>query len=111
MAIIRKIIKNLTPHEVRVLNDNNEVVVAMISEGIARVSSESKVVDTLNGVPITETVFGEVTGLPPETEGTYYVVSRMVASAASERHDLLVPGLQVRDEQGRVVGCKSLDRP
>lgn len=107
MAIIR----NFTPHVVRVLDDNNEVVVALESEGIARVSSETKVVDTLNGVPITETVFGEVTGLPPEAEGTYYVVSRMVASAASERHDLLVPGLQVRDEQGRVVGCKSLDRP
>lgn len=104
-------IKNLTPHDVRILDDNNEVVVAMVSEGIARVSSESKVVDTLNGVPITETVFGEVTGLPPEAEDTYYVVSRMVASAASERRDLLVPGLQVRDEQGRVVGCKSLDRP
>lgn len=104
-------VKNLTPHNVRVLNDNNEVVVILNSEGIARVSSETKVVDTLNGVPITKTVFGEVTGLPPETEGTYYVVSRMVASAASERHDLLVPGLQVRDEQGRVVGCKSLDRP
>lgn len=104
-------IKNLTPHDVRVLNNNNEVVVTLNSEGIARVSSETKVVDTLNGVPITETVFGEVTGLPPETEGTYYIVSRMVASAASERHDLLVPGLQVRDEQGRVVGCKSLDRP
>lgn len=104
-------IKNLTPHDVRVLNNNNEVVVTLVSEGIARVSSETKVVDTLNGVPITETVFGEVTGLPPEAEDTYYVVSRMVASAASERRDLLVPGLQVRDEQGRVVGCKSLDRP
>lgn len=104
-------IKNLTPHDVRVLNNNNEVVVTLVSEGIARVSSETQVVDTLNGVPITETVFGEVTGLPPEAEGTYYIVSRMVASAASERHDLLVPGLQVRDEQGRVVGCKSLDRP
>ena len=104
-------IKNLTPHDVRVLNDNNEVVVVLESEGIARVASDSKVVDTLNGVPITETVFGEVTGLPPETEGTYYIVSRMVASAASDRRDLLVPGLQVRDEQGRVVGCKSLDRP
>ena len=104
-------IKNLTPHDVRVLNDNTEVVVTLNSEGIARVSSETQVVDTLNGVPITETVFGEVTGLPPETEGTYYIVSRMVASAASDRRDLLVPGLQVRDEQGRVVGCKSLDRP
>lgn len=104
-------IKNMTPHNICVVDDNNEVVVALDSEGIARVSSESKVVDTLNGVPITKTVFGEVTGLPPETEGTYYIVSRMVASAASERRDLLVPGLQVRDEQGRVVGCKSLDRP
>ena len=93
------------------MDNNNGVVVALVSEGIARVASETQVVDTLNGVPITETVFGEVTGLPLETEGTYYVVSRMVASAAPERHDLLVPGLQVRDEQGRVVGCKSLDRP
>ena len=76
-------IKNLTPHDVRVLNNNNEVVVTLVSEGIARVSSETQVVDTLNGVPITETVFGEVTGLPPEAEGTYYIVSRRLARDAT----------------------------
>lgn len=101
---------NMTPHAVRVLDDNNTVIATLVSEGIARVSSETRTVATLNGIPVTETIFGEVTGLPPETEGVYLIVSRMVASAAKGRSDLLVPGLQVRNESGQVIGCKSLDR-
>lgn len=103
-------IHNFTPHEIRVVAEDNTVLCTLISEGIARVSSETVQVDTLNGIPVTETRFGEVVGLPAEEAGTYYVVSRMVASAATGRQDLLVPSRQVRDEKGNVAGCMSLDR-
>lgn len=102
---------NLTPHTVNVMSEDGSAILTLESEGVARVSSETRIVDTINGVPVTETLFGEVTGLPTEEAGTFCIVSRMVASAAVGRGDLLVPGLQVRDNEGRVVGCKSLDRP
>lgn len=39
---------------------------------------------------------------------TYYIVSQIVKSALPTRKDLLVPAEVVRDENGNIVGCKSL---
>lgn len=101
---------NLTPHDIKVVNDEGNLIVNITHEETpARVSSETVQVGDLGGIPVTKTVFGTVTGLPPMEEGTRYIVSRMVASAATGRDDLLVPGLQVRNADGQVVGCKSLD--
>jgi len=40
----------------------------------------------------------------------YYIVSQLVKSALPDRDDLLVPAEVVRDETGRIVGCRSLGR-
>lgn len=52
--------------------------------------------------------------LPDPAPDVYYVVSLVVAQAAAACHrttaDLLTPGEQVRDDKGRIVGCKSLAR-
>lgn len=101
-------ILNLTPHCINVVDSEGEALMSFPSEGIARLSTTTEVVGSVNGIPLTKTVFGEVEGLPEEKEGTFIIVSAMVKSALPERHDLLVPGLQVRDDQGRVIGCKSL---
>jgi len=58
-------------------------------------------------IPLTETVFGEVEGLPEYKKGTYYIVSSLVAQACPDRSDLLIVNETVRDEQGRICGCKS----
>lgn len=100
---------NKTLHCINFIDDNGEVERTIEPDGIpARVMSTSVVVAEINGIKIEETQFGEIEGLPEE-EGVYYIVSRIVATAAS-RKDLLVPGQQVRDEDGRVVGCRSLSR-
>ncbi len=56
---------------------------------------------------------GHVPGAPREP-AVYYVVSTIAADAARRAgrttEDLLVPGQQVRDETGRIVGCRSLAR-
>ena len=39
---------------------------------------------------------------------TYYIVSQLVKNALFSRKDLLVPAEVVRDEQGVILGCKSL---
>jgi len=61
-------------------------------------------------IPIYDNEYGEVQGLPPVKQGVYYIVSRMVAEAAWDRHDLLVPNDTVRDANGRIIGCRSLYR-
>ena len=84
---------------------------------VARVSAQTTTVGyfRINGVtvPRTHTVYGQVEGLPDPTPGVIYIVSGMIVSALASqgihRDDLLVPGMQVRDEAGRVIGCRSLD--
>ena len=47
---------------------------------------------------------------PPHIEGTWYIVSLPCALVAP-RADFLVPYDEVRDDAGRIVGCRLLARP
>nr|DAV47590.1 MAG TPA: hypothetical protein [Caudoviricetes sp.] len=108
---------NLTPHTITLVDQNNQPVLTVDSSAVARVSAQTTTVGTysVNGIeiPRTHTVYGEVEGLPAPTPGTVYIVSGMIVSALASqgirRDDVVVPGMQVRDDQGRVIGCRSLD--
>ena len=56
---------------------------------------------------------GHVPG-SPRVPAVYYVVSTIAAEAARRAgrttEDLLVPGQQLRDDAGRIIGCRSLAR-
>ena len=101
-----KEVVNLTPHAINVVGGPTFEP----SGQIARISStnESAGEVVINGetIPLITQQFGEIVGLPQEKEGTMFIVSGLIFSN-SDRKDLLVPGEQVRDEQGRVIGCKS----
>ena len=43
--------------------------------------------------------------LPDEIPGTFYIVSSMVKNA-TERRDFIVPINVIRDDSGRITGCK-----
>lgn len=102
-------IVNLTPHDIVFVGDDGNVILTVTPSGLARVQATVVATGiTIGGIPITETKFGEVEGLPEPKEGTAYVVSRMVAEAAKGREDLFIPNESVRDESGRIVGCRSL---
>lgn len=108
---------NLTPHPIVLLDQDNQEVLTIPTTDITRVSSQTVTVGyfRINGVlvPRSHTQYGEVEGLPDPTPGVIYIVSGMVVSALAQqgihRDDLLVPGMQIRDDQGRVIGCRSLD--
>lgn len=108
---------NLTPHPIGFVDETNQPLLTVESTTVARVSARTTTVGyfIINGVqiPRTHTVYGEVEGLPDPTPGVIYIVSGMIVSALAaqgiHRDDLLVPGQQVHDEQGRVIGCRSLD--
>lgn len=62
------------------------------------------------GASIQRKTFGAVTGLPdydPTKPWLMYIVSQMVADACPDRDDLLVTSDVVRDDAGRVVGCRA----
>lgn len=104
---------NLTPHSVNVIRDDNSVAITIEASGnIARCSQTINIVDSIDlnnvAIPISSSSYGEVVDLPAPQDDTYYIVSRLVMSACPNRQDLLVPNDLVRDEAGRVIGCRSL---
>jgi hypothetical protein len=112
-------LRNLTPHEVRIVRASSLheswLVVPTDASGPARVSVESTdasivSVDEHAGIPIAVPAYGEVTGLPKPEQGTLLIVSKMVSDACPERTDLVWPGDPVRDDAGRVIGCRCLHR-
>ena len=104
---------NLTPHSINVIGDDNSVAITIEASGnVARCSQTIDIVDTINvnniAIPVSSSSYGEVVDLPAPQDDTYYIVSRLVMSACPNRQDLLVPNDLVRDEAGRVIGCRSL---
>ena len=104
------VLVNMTPHPLNIVQLDGTTLTVAPSGWVPRCSSSEEVDGTIGGlIQITRQTLGEVTGLPEEIPGAFYIVSRLVASAAN-RSDLLVPGSLIIDDQGRVVGCKGLSR-
>ena len=106
---------NLTPHSINIIDGKT----FQPSGIIARVASETKLVSVIDGIRITETVYGKpgvecgndwTKPLPDPQDDVAYIVSLMLASACPDRADFYVPNESVRDSSGKVVGCKSLSR-
>jgi len=100
---------NLTPHRLNFfILDHPEYSIE--SSGSARAAVERHRDGDVNGIPVNQSKFGEISGLPaPETD-TVFVVSRIVAEACPTRNDLLIVDETVRDEKGRIIGARALAR-
>jgi hypothetical protein len=101
---------NLTPHDVNIITDGG---VTTYTKGGTPPRLEQDNIPTgevICGTPITKAVFGKTTNLPPFEKDTFLIVSRMVQEGNLSRTDLLSPNELVRDEKGRIIGCKSLSR-
>jgi hypothetical protein len=70
---------------------------------------------SLTSIAVEYVNYGSVYGLPApdgnDPPRTFYVVALVVALAARNRSDLLVPYRDVRTMAGTVVGCRQLARP
>ena len=99
---------NMTPHSINVMNQNGEsILIIQPSGNLIRLAQKTETVGEINGIPLTKNTFGEPEGLPEYEEGTYYIVSALLKTALPERKDLIVPSEPVRDEAGRIIGCRS----
>lgn len=101
---------NLTPHDINIVNDDGELIFSIPPCGeVARVTTSTMVVGYLDfDIPLTRTVFGEIEGLREKVDGVYQIVSSLVKQRCLDRDDVVVPNESVRDEHGRIIGCKSL---
>lgn len=106
-----EMIINLTPHAVNLLKDDGAVQ-TFESAGVARASQQMIEAGEIEGVRIVRTTFGAPVNLPDPQEGTFYIVSAITVSSARANgrtvSDLLYTADAVRDEQGRIVGCRAL---
>ena len=102
---------NLTPHDVNLLDKDNKLLKTYKSQGLVRLKTTTErvgVIETSDGliIPINETIFGDVQGLPAPQRGFMYIVSAMVKQSLPKRDDLLVPDEMVRDN-GVIIGCRA----
>lgn len=99
---------NLTPHEVNIVSEWGTRNIPPSGQ-LARVSVETVVVgETDDGILITASSYGEVEGLPEPEEGVGYIVSSLVAGHCKDRNDVFIPNDSIRDDKGRIVGCRTL---
>ena len=105
-------IKNLTPHDVNVVCENGKTVTFPPEGIIPRCTQSSEKIGEVtvgdDTVDIVKSVFGQVNDLPEREKDTIFIVSMVVAKAASDRDDLVIPTDLVRNEAGAIIGCKAL---
>ena len=102
---------NLTPHAISFVDESGNVLITVEPSGsLARVKVTKETIGSVDGIPVKESVFGEVEGLPAPEKDTIYVVSSLVAQRCAGRDDIFIPDDSVRDESGRIIGCKALGR-
>ena len=101
-------IVNCTPHEINIVKEDGTILTIEASGIVPRCTQTEAHVASVNGIAVTKQVFGEVIDLPEAQPEMFLVVSRLVASAAKGRKDLLVPGPMIRGEDGRPCGCRGL---
>lgn len=99
---------NLTPHEVRVVDEEARVIRSWPSAPCpARVEAARVPLSELDGIPLMAERRTRAANLPEPEEGVWFIVSSVVGSAHPERDDLLVPSDLVRDGRGVVTACRS----
>ena len=98
---------NLTPHAIHI---NNLIIP---SSGIVRIDIHETESQPIEGIPITKTSTGTLTGLPKPKLNNLYITSGIVAQEAinNGRNDIYSPHGLIRDSQGKIIGCKGLAQP
>ncbi len=108
---------NLTPHPIDVVDPQSGAVVTSLppEPEPARVEMEREQLGTVTvkgvPIPVTRNRMGTPSPLPQPLPCRYYIVSRAFAEAVRAsgrgRPDLLVPDDPVRDDEGRIIGCRA----
>lgn len=110
-------IVNLTPHPINIVSDDGEIthtfppsgdVLRLETQDFTGTHGMDNRLDS-EGVPNVEIAWGSLGDQPQPEPDTRYIVS-LPCILAQPRLDYLVPFDEVRDEAGRIVGCRALAR-
>lgn len=118
-------IHNMTPHVVTLIVEG--VRVDFPSEGIIRATQKDEqvgevVTDLKIGeagsagftIPVFKSTFGAPEGVPTLKDDAMYIVSSLafqsLKAAGYDMSHFVVPSGTIRDEQGRIIGCKGFAR-
>jgi hypothetical protein len=104
---------NLTPHKVVVMDDDrNELRTYPPSGEVLRLGTIDLGTQHYPDVdvPVELVEFSHLQNPPKRISGVWYLVS-LPCALAYPREDFLVPYIEHRDDQGRIVGCRFLGRP
>ena len=110
---------NLTPHAIHIITEGGTISIPP-SGKIARVSVREvgsipplqveHPDGSIHEIPAHSRQLVELEGVPePRYDGAKFIVS-MACAERTDRLDVFAPGDLVRDEHGRIVGCKGLVR-
>ena len=99
---------NCTPHDVVIFTPYGGKKTIKASGDVARLREILWPCFYDGGICFQEVSYGdEIEGLPPAEQGKKFIVSRVTAAACS-RGDLVFPIKEVRDDLGRIIGCRGL---
>jgi hypothetical protein len=111
---------NYTPHPIHLHTAHGSMTLESLGEAraaeITTIETETIKWDPfadggmVDVLPLATKRYGDVTGLPAPRMQVLYIVSTLVQQACPERTDLVSPDQVIRDESGRVIGCKGLYR-
>lgn len=102
-------ILNATAHWVNVIQDSYVRKFSPNQVDPIRIDSVVMPLDTLGGIPLVSTTKIIPESLPPQIEGTYYIVSSLVGMMVN-RADFICPHTTaesvIRDDSGKVIAVK-----
>jgi len=117
-------IHNMTPHVISIIVDG--VKVDFPSEGVIRAAQRDVKVDEVVTdlkigeagsagftIPVFSSTFGAPEGVPEKLDGIYIVSSLAFQSLKAAGYDMshfVVPSGTIRDESGKIIGCKGFAR-
>ncbi len=116
-------IHNMTPHVVTLIVEG--VKVDFPSEGVIRATQKDVKVDEIvtdldlgNSsagftIPVFSSSFGAPEGVPENLDGIYIVSSlafQSLKAAGMPMEHFVVPSGTIRDESGKIIGCKGFAR-
>ena len=101
---------NMTPHTINLINANIEFAIEPSGKTI-RLQEEWSVIGDFDGIiDVLNCVYSPSEDLPEKIDGTFYIVSAMVANAFPERDDFIIVAKTIRDDNGRICGCMAFAR-
>ena len=98
---------NLTEHPIIEMVTGTKIEPSGI---VARISTDTRVIDRINNIPIYHSKCTAIEGLPDPTPDTVYIVSALVLEhVPTDRLDVVRIGNAHRVD-GRIVGCRGFRR-